>query len=178
VTSPTAATQATTRTIPPPLTLESGEKGGSSKQNPVTATTSPLLYRNFGASLSPPSHPNPLIKCSPVGAAPALRQKVEQSVIEDNKKIDVPAGIGGSSPQSPTPLAVATAFSLPIASATSEKKRSDDPPPLVEMNPTRPPPPYTPKAPPPLETTSGPTGDLLQVWLLKYFASLLAFFSA
>lgn len=147
MTSPTAVTQATTRTIPPPLTLESSEKGGPSKQNLVTATTSPLLYRNFGASLSPPSHPNPPIKCSPVGAAPALRQKVEQSVVEDNKEIDVPAGIGGSSPQFPTPLAVATAaFSLPIASATLEKKCSDEPPPLVVMNLTPPPPPYTPKA--------------------------------
>ena len=147
VTSPTAEVQATTRTIPPPLTLQSSGKGGLSKPNLVTATTSPLLYRNFGASLSPPLHPNPPIKCSPVSAAPALRQKVEQSVVEDNKEIDVPAGIGGSSPQFPTPLAVATAaFSLPIASATLEKKCSDEPPPLVVMNLTPPPPPYTPKA--------------------------------
>jgi hypothetical protein len=157
VTSPTAATQATTLTVPPPLILESSEKGGPSKPNLVTVTTSPLLHRKFGAPLSPPSHPNSPIKRSPVGAAPALRQKDEQSIVEVSNEIDVPAGIRGISPQSPTPLAVATAFGSPIASATSEKKRSDGPPPLVVMNPTPPPPPYTPKAPPPLETTSGPS---------------------
>ena len=177
----------------------------------MTATTSPLLYRNFGASLSPPSHPNPPIKCSPVGAAPALRQKVEQSVVEDNKEIDVPAGIGGSSPQFPTPLAVATAaFSLPIASATLEKKCSDEPPPLVVMNLTPPPHLHIPQRHATTRDDQRPvnsnahcnadichptytlarhagslqvltcsrTGGLLQVWLLKYFASLLAFFSA
>jgi hypothetical protein len=159
VTSPAAATQTTTRTIPPPLTLESSEKGLelSKNSNLVTATTSPLLRRNFGAPLSPPSHPNSPTKRSPVGAVPALRQKVEQSIVEDNNEIDVPAGIHGTSPQSPTPLTVATAFGSPIASATSEKKRGDGTPPFVVMNPTPPPPPYTPKARPLLETTSGPS---------------------
>lgn len=158
VTPPTAATQATTRTIPPPLTLESSEKGlESSNSNLVTATTSPLLHGNFGAPISPLSHPNFPTKRSPAGVVPALRQKVEQSIVEDNNEIDVPAGIRGTSPQSPTPLAVATAFGSPIASATSEKKRSGGSPPFVVMNPTPPPPPYTPKPPQPLVTTSGPS---------------------
>jgi TBC1 domain family member 10 len=157
VTSSTAATQAPTRTIPPPLTFESSEKGlEPSNSNLVTATTSPLLHGNFGAPMSPPSHPNSPIKCSLAGALPALRRKVEQSIVEDNNEINVPAGIHGTSPRSPT-LAVATASGSPIASATSEKKRSGGPPPFVVMNPTPPPPPYTPKPPPPLETTSGPS---------------------
>jgi hypothetical protein len=157
VTLPTATTQATSRTIPPPLTLESSEKDlEPSNSNLVAATTSPLFHRIFGAPQSPPSHPNSPTKRTFVGAAPALRQKVEQSVVEDSNEIDVPTGIRGTSPQSPTPLAVATALGSPIASATSEKKRSDGPPPFVVMNPTPPPPPYTPKAPP-LETTSGPS---------------------
>ena len=156
VTSPAAATQTITRTVPPPLTLESSEKAlePSKDSNLVTPTTSPLLHRNFGAPLSPPSHPNSPTKRSPVGAVPALRQKVERSIVEDNNEVDVPAGISGTSPQSPT-LTAATAFGSPIASATSEKKRGDGPPSFVVMNPNPPPPPYTPKAPPPLETTSG-----------------------
>ena len=159
VTSPAAATQTNTRTIPPPLTLESSEKGlePSKNSNPVTATTSSLLRRNFGGPPSPPSHPNSPTKGCPVGAVPALRQKVEQSIVKDNNEIDVPEGIHGTSPQSPTPLTVANAFGSPNASATSEKKRVDGPPPFVVVNPTPPPPPYTPKAPPLLKTTSGPS---------------------
>jgi len=157
VAPPTVATQATIRTIPPPLTLKSSEKGlEPSISNLVTALTSPLLHGNFGAPQSPPSHPlSP--KRSPIGAAPALRQKVEHSVVEDSNEIDVSAGIRGKSPQSSTPLAVASALGSPIASTTSEKRRSDGPPSFVVMNPTPPPPPYTPKAPQLLETTSAPS---------------------
>lgn len=154
VTSPTAATQATTRTIPPPVNLEHTEHSNS---NLVTATTSPLLHRNFGAPQCPPSHPDSPRRRSPDGAAPASRQEVEQSVVEDSNEIDVPAGIRRTPPQTPTPHAVATALGSPIASTISEKKRSDGPPSLIVMNPTPPPPPYTPTAPPLPETTRAPS---------------------
>ena len=157
VTPPTTATQATTRTIPPPLTLGSSEKRlEPSNSNVVTATTvtSPLLHHNFGAPQSGPSRPNSPTKRSPVDAAPVLRQKVEQ--VKDSNEKDVPAGTRRTSPQSPTALAVATALGSPTASTTSEKKRRDGLPAFVVMNPTPPPPPYTPKAPSLLETTSAP----------------------
>ena len=159
VTPPTAATQATSRTIPP-LTLRSSEKVlEPSNSNLTAAMTSTLFHRNFGAPQSSPSHPNSPTKLSAVGAAPALRQKVEQSAVEDGNEVDAPMGIRGTSPQSPTPLAVATALGSPIASAISEKKRTDGPPPFVVKNPTPPPPPYTPNAPP-LETTRGPSAPM------------------
>ena len=151
VTPPTTATQATTRIIPPPLTLENSRKDlEPPNSNLVTTVTPPLLHRNFGAPRSPTSHPNSPTKRSPVGAAPALRQTVERSVVGD-----VPAGIHETSPKSPTSRAAATSTGLSIVSMTSEKKRSDGIPPLVVMNPT-PPPPYTPKAPPLPKTTSAP----------------------
>lgn len=153
VTPPTPVTQAatrrTTRTIPPPLILESSEKSPEpSNSNLVTATTSPLR-RDFGAPQSRPSHPNSPTKRSPVDAAPASRQKVEQIVVKDRNEI---VGIREASPQTSTPLPVATALGS-TSNTTSEKKRNGGPPPLVVMNPTPPPPPYTPKAPPLLETT-------------------------
>ena len=142
VTPPTAATQTTTRTIAPPLALESSEKSFEpSNSNLVAATTLPLPHR---APQSKPLHPNFPTKRSPVGAVPALRQNVEQIVVKDSNETDVPTG--------PTPLRVATALGS-TTNTTSEKKRSGGPPPFVVMNPTPPPPPYTPKAPPLLETT-------------------------
>ena len=158
VTPSTAATQATTRTIPPPLILENSERDlEPSDSIIVTATTSPLLHGNFGAPKCPPSHPNSPTKRYPVGTATAMRQKVEQSVIEDSNEIDVRAGMRGTSPQPSTLLAVATALGSPTASTASEKKRSDGPPPFHVTNPTPPPPPYTPKAPPLPEATISPS---------------------
>ena len=157
VTLYTAATQATTRTIPPPLILENSEKDPEPSNSIfVTATTSPLLHGNFGAPQCPPSHPDLPTKRSPVGTATAMRQKVEQSVIEDINEMDVRANMRGTSPQSSTPLSVATALGSPTTSTASEKKRGDGPPPFHVTNPTPPPPPYTPKAPPLRETTSTP----------------------
>ena len=157
----TAAARANPRTIPPPLTLENTRIGlEPSYSSLVTAatTTSPLLHTNFGAPLSPLRDPISPTKYSPIGATfdlrgrvavPALRQKVEQSAVENGSEGDVSAGIRRT-PQSPTLLTAAAGSST--ASTTSEKKkRSDGPPPLVVMNPTPPPPPYTPKAPPLLQ---------------------------
>jgi hypothetical protein len=165
-TPPTTATQATIRTIPPPLTLKNSRIDlEPSNSSLATATaTSPLLHANFGAPQSPPRNPNSPTKWSPIGAAfdlrgrgsaLALRQKVEQPVVEDGNERDVPPGIRRSSPQSPTLLAAAAGSS--IARTALEKKKRDGPPPLVVMNPTPPPPPYTPKPPQASSTPLSPT---------------------
>jgi TBC1 domain family member 10 len=156
-TPPTAATRATIRAIPPPLTLENSWMDLElSNSNLATATvTSPLLHANFGAPQSPPRNPNSPAKSSPIaaafdlrerGSALALRQKVEQAVVEVGNEGDLPVGIRRTSPLSPTHLTAATGSSI-ARTPLEKKKRSDGPPPLVVMNPT-PPPPYTPKSPP------------------------------
>ena len=156
-TPPTAATRATIRTIPPPLTLENSRMDlEPSDSNLATATaTSPLLHANFGAPQSPPRNLNSPTKSYPIGAAfdlrergsaLALRQKVEQAIVEVGNEGDVPAVIRRTSPLSPTHLTAAAGSSI-ARTPLEKKKRSDGPPPLVVMNPT-PPPPYTPKSPP------------------------------
>jgi len=162
----TGRPQATTRTIPPPLTLEKSRIDREpTNSNLVTATTtSPLFYANFGALQSPPPDLKSPTKRSPIGAtsdlrgrgaAPALRQKVEQSVVQDGNEGDVPLGIRLTPPQSPSLLPAAG----PLTASTrlEKKKRGDGPPPLVVMNPTPSPPPYPPKAPLLLQASSTPS---------------------
>ena len=165
-TPPMAGTRAAIRSIPPPLTLENSSRMDLEPSNSnfaTTTATSPLLHANFGAQQSPPRNPNSPTKRSPIGSAfdlrgrgsaLALRQKVEQAVVEDSNEGDVPAGIRRTSPLSPTLLTAAAGPSI-ARTPLEKKKRSDGPPPLVVMNPT-PPPPYTPKSPPFLQASGTP----------------------
>ncbi|KAH9985287.1 hypothetical protein BJV77DRAFT_1071497 [Russula vinacea] len=103
-TPPTAGTRATIRSIPPPLTLENSSRMDLEPSNSNLATTtatSPLLHANFGAQQSPPRNPNSPTKRSPIGSAfdlrgrgsaLALRQKVEQAVVEDSNEGDALRG--------------------------------------------------------------------------------------